>query len=196
MSSLRSSFLLMLVLTVLLGVAYPLSVFAVAQTLFNHRANGSLIERGGKVMGSSLLGQSFESPSYFWGRLSATTPAYNPSASAGSNLSPGNPKLPDAVNARVAALHKADPENKALIPVDLVTASASGLDPHISVASARYQLHRVAKARGMQESAIQALLEKSMESPVFGLLQDPYVNIIKLNMWLDEATKESSKEKR
>ena len=194
--SLRSSFLLLLVLTVLLGGIYPLLVTAIAQTLFNHRANGSLIERDGKVLGSSLLGQEFQEPKYFWGRLSATTPAYNPSASSGSNFNPGNPKLLEAAKARVEALRKADPANKDPVPVDLVTASASGLDPHISLAAVEYQLPRVAGARNMRTEDVQALVDKYVESPDFGLLGTPYINIIKLNLGLDEAKKGAPKEKR
>jgi K+-transporting ATPase ATPase C chain len=186
--SVRPSFALLLLMTLLLGIVYPLAVTVVGQSLFNHRAGGSLIERGGKVMGSSLLGQSFESPKYFWGRLSATTPPYNPAASGGSNLSPNNPKLMDAVNARVEALHDADPANRDPIPVELVTASASGLDPHIGLAAVEYQLPRVAGARNKRTEDIQAIVEKYTETPGFGLFGEPYVNVLKLNMALDEGS--------
>ena len=181
----RSSFLLVGVMTVLLGIVYPLCVTVIGQVVFHDAANGSLIKHGDKVVGSELLGQEFASPKYFWSRISATTPAYNPSASGGSNLGANNPKLMEAVNARVEALHKADPGNKNPIPVDLVTASASGLDPHISVAAAQYQVHRVAKARGIKEDEVKALVGKYTENPLFGLLSDPYVNVVQLNLALD-----------
>ena len=183
--NLRASFTLLLLMTLLLGGAYPLLVTIVGQAVFRHRANGSLIERADAVRGSTLLGQEFTDQAYFWGRLSATTPAYNPSASGGSNFNPGNPKLLEAANARIAALQKADPSNKALIPVDLVTASASGLDPHISIAAMLYQLPRVAKARKMSEDAVRALADKAMERPIAGFGM-AFVNVVKLNMALDE----------
>jgi len=186
MKNLRTAFSLLLILTLLLGGIYPLVVMGFAQTFFHHRAGGSLILRGDRVLGSSLLGQEFTSPKYFWGRLSATTPPYNAAASGASNFSPANPKLLEAVNARIAALKKADPQNKARIPVDLVTASGSGLDPHISHAAADYQIARVAAARGMKESQVKALVEQYTEKPGFGLLGDPYVNVVKLNLALDE----------
>ncbi len=185
-TSLRSAASLLLILTLLLGFVYPLAVMGMAQTFFHHRAEGSLIERGDRVVGSSLLGQEFSDPKYFWGRLSATTPPYNASASSASNFSPANPKLMDAVHARIAALQKADPGNKARIPADLVTASASGLDPHISLAAAHYQAARVAKGRGMKEETVKALVKKYTENPVFGLLGEGYVNVVKLNLALDE----------
>lgn len=186
MKNLRPAISLLLILTFLLGGAYPLAVTAVAQILFHHKANGSLIEKDGKVIGSALLGQQFTDSKYFWGRLSATTPPYNAAASAASNLSPANPELLKAVNGRIAALHKADPGNQALIPVDLVTSSASGLDPDISLDAAYYQLARVAKARGMKEDAVKALVERHIHKPLFGLLGEPYVNAVELNLALDE----------
>jgi len=189
LAALRSSFMLLLVMTVLLGAVYPLAVTVMAQTLFHHRANGSLIERGGKVIGSRWLGQQFESPKYFWGRLSATTPPYNAANSSGSNLNPANSKVIEAANARIAALQKADPDNHARIPVDLVTASASGLDPHISLQAVRYQIHRVARARGMKDDDLQEIVEKYTESQFFGALGGPYVNVLELNIALDDLKK-------
>ena len=184
--NLRTSFTLLLLLTFLLGGVYPILVLGISQTIFTYRANGSLVERADKVLGSSLLGQEFTAPGYFWGRLSATTPTYNPAASSGSNFNPANPKLLEAANLRIAALHKADPDNKALIPVDLVTASASGVDPHISLASMLYQLPRVAKARGMTQDAVKALADKATETPFWEPLGETYVNVMRLNLALDE----------
>jgi K+-transporting ATPase ATPase C chain len=194
--ALRSSFMLIAVMTVLLGAVYPLTVMAVAQTMFHHKANGSLIERGGMVVGSHWLGQQFESPKYFWGRLSATTPPYNAANSSGSNFSPANPKLLEAANARIAALRQVDPQNHARIPVDLVTSSASGLDPHISLSSALYQLHRVAQLRGLKDEEMHAFIERYTERPFFGLLGRPYVNILELNFALDDLAKGEGKEIR
>ena len=184
--SLRASFTLLLLMTLLLGVIYPLIITGIAQTMFVYRSNGSLIERADKVRGSNLLGQEFTSPGYFWGRLSATTPAYNPAASAGSNLNPGNPKWLELANARISALHKLDPKNTAPVPIDLVTASASGVDPHISIEAMQYQLPRVARIRGVSEETIQSLVAKATEKPLFGLFCDPYINVVKLNLAMDE----------
>jgi K+-transporting ATPase ATPase C chain len=186
MKHFRIALVLSLLLSFLVGFVYPLLVMGVAQVFFPHHANGSLIERNGKVIGSSLLGQEFSDPQYFWGRLSATTPPYNAAASGASNFSPANPKLLEAVNARVAALKQADPQNKARIPVDLVTASGSGLDPHISIAAAEYQAGRVARTRGMKEEIVKALIKKHTETAGFGLLGDAYVNVVNLNLALDE----------
>jgi len=185
-ASIRAPIVLLLVLCVLLGFAYPLLVMGAAQTFFPHKANGSLITRGGKVIGSTLLGQEFSDPKYFWGRLSATTPPYNAAASGASNFSPANPKLLEAANARIAALQQADPKNKVRIPVELVTASASGLDPHISLAAADYQLPRVARTRHMKEEDVASLVKKYTENPGLGLLGTKYVNVVKLNLALDE----------
>ena len=147
---LRPALTLLILLTVLTGLVYPLAVTGLAQAVFPHQANGSLLERGGKPIGSSLIGQNFTSPKYFWGRPSATAPqAYNGTGSSGSNLGPSNPALTDAAKQRIAALQAADPDNHAPIPVDLVTASGSGLDPEISPAAAQYQLSRVARTRGL-----------------------------------------------
>ena len=187
--SLRSSVCLLVIMTILLGGVYPLVVTGFSQTIFAYRANGSLIERADKFVGSSLLGQQFDNPKYFWGRLSATTPAYNPSASSGSNFNPANPKLLETANARIAALQKADPHNKARIPVDLVTASASGLDPNISIEAMHYQLARVAKARGLKEEAVEALAAKATVAPFLGIFGSAYINVLKLNLALDESSK-------
>jgi K+-transporting ATPase ATPase C chain len=174
------------VLTLLTGVAYPLLVSGVALA-FPEKATGSLIVKDGRVVGSSLIGQPFEDPKHFWSRLSATTPgAYNAASSAGSNLGPTNEALTKAAKARVDALMAADPENKAPIPVDLVTSSASGLDPHISPAAAEYQVHRVAKARGISEERVRALVAKHTEGRDLGFLGEPRVDVLPLNLELDE----------
>ncbi|MDE3016685.1 MAG: potassium-transporting ATPase subunit KdpC [Pseudomonadota bacterium] len=184
----RASFGLVLLMTLLLGGAYPLAVMGVARALFHHKANGSLIEKDGKVVGSELLGQQFDSPKYFWGRLSATTPPYNAAASGGSNFSPANPALLAAANARLKALQQADPGQRARVPVDLVTASGSGIDPHISLKAAQYQLPRVARARRMKEEDVRAIMEKYVERPGFGLIGAPYVNVVRLNLALDRES--------
>jgi K+-transporting ATPase ATPase C chain len=183
---LRPSLVLFLALTLLTGIAYPLIVTGLAETLFPAQAHGSLILKDGKAVGSALIGQSFSDPAHFWGRPSATGPmANNAAASSGSNQGPMNPALADAVKARVAALREADPSNKAAIPVDLVTASASGLDPHISLAAAQYQLGRVAAARKLPPQAVQALIDQHTQRPFLGLLGEPGVNVLQLNLALD-----------
>ncbi len=185
-NTLRPALVVFLVLTLLTGIAYPLLVNGLAQTLFPSQAHGSLILREGKPVGSTLIGQSFSSPGHFWGRPSATGPmANNAAASSGSNLGPMNPALTDAVKARVAALRAADPSNTAAIPVDLVTASASGLDPHISLAAAQYQLGRVARERKLSTEAAQLLIDQSTQRPLLGLLGEPVVNVLQLNLALD-----------
>lgn len=182
----RPAFVLLGVLTLVTGVAYPLVVTGAAQALFPDQAAGSLIQREGKPVGSSLIGQNFSDPKNFWGRPSATGPMpYNASASSGSNQGPLNPALVDAVKGRVEALKAADPGNTAPVPVDLVTASSSGLDPHISPAAARYQAGRVARARGMALDKVQTLVDQQTESPLMGLLGEPRVNVLKLNLALD-----------
>ena len=187
---LRPLFVTFVALTVLTGVAYPVLVTALAQTLFPHQANGSLIEQGGKTVGSSLIGQNFADPGHFWGRLSATTPQpYNASNSGGSNLGPTNPALLDAVKGRVDALHAADPGNAAPIPVDLVTASASGLDPHISTAAARYQIARVAKARKLAPEALDQLVAQHTQTPLWGFFGEAQVNVLELNLALEQLGK-------
>jgi K+-transporting ATPase ATPase C chain len=168
-------------------VIYPAVVTALAQLLFPHQANGSLItDATGKKTGSSLIGQPFSSPGHFWGRPSATGPfPYNAGASSGSNLGPTNPALMDAVKARIEALKAADPDNKAPVPVDLITASGSGLDPHISPAAADYQINRVAKARNMQPEKLRTLVDANTESRQWGFLGEPRVNVLTLNLALD-----------
>jgi len=179
---------MLVVLTALTGVAYPLLVTGVAQLAFPHQANGTLIESGGKAVGSALIGQPFSDPKYFWSRPSATSPQpYNAMASSGSNLGPRNPALADAVKDRIKALRDADPDNKAPVPVDLVTASGSGLDPDISVAAAAFQVHRVAKARGFAEDRIGALVEANTSGRTLGVLGEPRVNVLALNLALDRA---------
>ena len=177
---------MLVMLTVLTGVAYPLLVTGVAQLVFPRQANGSLVESGGKTVGSTLIGQPFSDPKYFWSRPSATSPQpYNAMASSGSNLGPRNPALADAVKDRIKALRDADPDNRAPVPVDLVTASGSGLDPEISVAAANFQVHRVAKARGLAEDKVSALVAANTSGPTFGILGEPRVNVLALNQALD-----------
>jgi K+-transporting ATPase ATPase C chain len=172
--------------TLLTGVIYPLVVTGIAQAVFPHQANGSLIVRDGKALGSELIGQPFDDPRYFWGRLSATSPyPYNAAASSGSNLGPSNPALLDAVKARIAALKAADPQNTLPIPVDLVTASGSGLDPDISIAAALYQIPRVARTRGMSVESVRALVDQYTKKRQLGDLGEPRVNVLELNLALD-----------
>jgi K+-transporting ATPase ATPase C chain len=183
---LKPALVLFVLLTVLTGVVYPLAVTVVAQTVFARQANGSLVFRGTDVAGSALIGQPFDDPKYFWGRLSATAPfAYNAAASSGSNLGPLNPALVDAVKARVDALRAADPDNHAPVPVDLATASGSGLDPHVSPAAAHWQVPRVARARGLDPATIDALVTRDTEGRQWGFLGEPRVNVLALNLALD-----------
>ncbi len=185
---LRPALTLFVLLSALTGVLYPLAVTGVGQGLFPRQAAGSLIEVGGKTVGSELIGQSFSSPRYFWGRPSATAPmANNATGSSGSNQGPTNPALVDAVKARVEALKAADPDNRAPVPVDLVSASASGLDPHISMAAARYQAARVARERGLPVEAVQRLIQANTEARDLAVLGEPRVNVLKLNLALDKA---------
>ena len=178
---------MLVALTVLTGVVYPLVTWGVAQAVFRDGANGSLATRDGKTVASRLIGQPFSDPRYFWSRPSATSPQpYNGGASSGSNLGPRNPALADAVADRVKALRDADPGNTAPVPVDLVTASASGLDPHISVAAAEYQVGRVAKARGIAPEAVRKLVVENTEGRTFGILGEPRVNVLTLNLALDK----------
>jgi len=186
-AQLRPAIVILALFTLLTGVLYPLAVTGLAQALFPRQANGSLIERNGQVIGSELIGQAFDNPRYFWGRLSATAPfPYNAAASSGSNLGPTNPALEVAVKTRIDALQKADPGNTQSIPVDLVTASGSGLDPHISVAAALYQVPRVARERGLSEEQVRSLVSAHTDGRTFGFLGEPRVNVLKLNLALDE----------
>lgn len=185
MTTLRPALVLLTGLTLLTGVAYPLVVTGVAQVAFPHKANGSLIVDAKGVRGSELIGQPFDDPKYFWSRLSATSPAYNGGASSGSNLGPLNPALKEAVKTRVAALRSADPSNQSPIPVDLVTASGSGLDPHLSPAAALYQVRRVASKRGLAEERVRQLVQEHIESRELGVLGEPKVNVLELNLALD-----------
>jgi K+-transporting ATPase ATPase C chain len=183
---LRPALVLFILLTLITGVAYPLVVTGIAKTVFAEQAAGSLITREGKTVGSSLIGQNFSDPKHFWGRPSATGPMpYNATASSGSNQGPLNPALTDAVKSRVEALRAADPGNMAPVPVDLVTASASGLDPHISLAAARYQAGRVAKARGLAPEKVLGIVGAQTENPLFGLIGETQVNVLKLNIALN-----------
>jgi K+-transporting ATPase ATPase C chain len=182
----RSAIVMLLLMTVLTGVAYPLVVTGLAQVLFPSQANGSLIVKDGKPIGSTLIGQSYDDPKYFWGRPSATSPQpNNGTSSSGSNLGPTNPALTDAVKQRIDALHAADPGNTAAVPVDLVTASGSGLDPEISPAAAAYQVSRVAKVRGLSESQVRAMVSMATTGRQFGMLGEPRVNVLQLNLALD-----------
>jgi K+-transporting ATPase ATPase C chain len=186
LKELRVAFIMLVVMTILTGLVYPVIVTGIAQGVFSSKASGSLIERDGKAIGSELIGQPFGDPKYFWSRPSATSPyPYNASASGGSNQGPLNPALAEAVEGRIKALHEADPDNKAPVPVDLVTASASGLDPHISPAAADYQVGRVAKARGLAPEKVRALVAEQTEERQLGFLGEPRVNVLKLNLALD-----------
>lgn len=186
-NQLRSALVLLGLLTLITGVLYPLAITAVAQVVFPDQANGSLIKRDGQIIGSGLIGQSFDAPHYFWGRPSATnsTP-YNAAASAGSNDGPLSPALTVRVQGRIAALRAADPDLTGPIPVDLVTASASGLDPHISPAAAFVQVPRVARSRGLDEAVVRELVADHIEDRQFGMLGEPRVNVLKLNLGLDD----------
>ena len=184
---LRPVLVLFAALTVVTGIVYPVVVTAIGQAVFPHQANGSLIEKDGKAVGSELIGQQFDAPGYFWGRLSATSPnPYNAQNSGGSNLGPTNPALADEVKGRLSALHDADPSNTLPVPVDLVTSSASGLDPEISPAAAEYQAARVAKARGLTASQVEALIARNTSGRQLGVLGEARVNVLKLNLALDQ----------
>ncbi|WP_066734682.1 potassium-transporting ATPase subunit KdpC [Cupriavidus sp. D384] len=175
-------------LSIVTGLLYPGVVTGIARTLFPHQAAGSLIVQNGRTIGSELIGQPFSDPKYFWGRLSATAPMpYYGAASVGSNLGPANPALTDAAKARIDALRAADPDNQAPVPVDLVTASGSGLDPQISPAAARYQAARVARVRGLPVERVESLIAANTEAPALGVLGEPGVNVLKLNLALDAA---------
>ena len=184
---LRPAIVLFALLSVLTGIIYPLIITAVANVAFPDEASGSLMMRDGRPVGSQLIGQSFSEPEYFWSRPSATAPQpYNGASSGGSNLGPLNPALTDAVKTRIQALQAADPLNKAPVPVDLVTASGSGLDPHISAAAAQYQIARVARARRLDLWAVQALVSSHTQGRLWGVFGEPRVNVLELNLALDE----------
>ena len=183
---LRPTLVMFVLISALTGLLYPLAVTGVARSAFPSQAAGSLVVRDGVTVGSTLIGQNFSDPAHFWGRLSATTPMpYNGASSGGSNLGPSNPALVEAVKARIAALREADPGNTAAVPVDLVTASASGLDPHISPAAARYQAPRVARLRQVPVEQVLQLIDAHTESDWWGLMGEPRVNVLALNLALD-----------
>lgn len=191
----RPVLVLFVALTGITGVLYPLVVTAIAQRLFAPQAGGSLVYEGGRVVGSALVGQPFADPRHFWGRPSATTPfPYDAAASSGSNLGPSNPGLHGAVRSRVEALRSADPGASAAVPVDLVTASGSGLDPHVSPAAALHQVSRVARARGLPEARVRALVEAGIEGRTFGVLGERRVNVLLLNLALDREAARGSGE--
>jgi K+-transporting ATPase ATPase C chain len=188
-SQFRAAVFVFVALTIVTGVAYPVLVTVMAQVVFPHQANGSLIEVNGKVVGSQLIGQQFDDTEYFWSRPSATSPAYNAVASTGSNFGPTNPAQLTAVDDRVKAFRKAHPDQSGPVPVDLVTASGSGLDPHISPAAAEYQVSRVATARGLSVETVRDLVAKHTNGRQLGVLGEPGVNVLDLNMALDNLEK-------
>jgi len=191
MEQLRPALASFVLFTVLTGIVYPLAVTGIAQAVFPAQANGSVIVKDGKAVGSRLIGQPFDDPKYFWSRLSATSPqAYNGTASSGSNYGPLNDAFVDAVHGRVDALKAADPTNTLPIPVDLVTASGSGLDPHVSPAAARYQIGRVARVRGLPEGTVAALVDRHTSGRQWGVLGEPVVNVLELNLALDAVSPE------
>ncbi|MBK6741833.1 MAG: potassium-transporting ATPase subunit KdpC [Hydrogenophilales bacterium] len=192
LNELKPALLMLAVFTVITGGVYPLVVTGIAQGGFPHQANGTLIEHDGKVVGSELIGQPYTDPKYFWGRPSATGPVpYNAGASSGSNLGPLNPALEEAVKARIEALKAADPSQTAPIPVDLVTASASGLDPEISPAAAAWQAPRIARLRGLPLESVRGLVEKHTQDRQFGVLGEARVNVLQLNLALDAERQKS-----
>jgi K+-transporting ATPase ATPase C chain len=186
---LRQSVVTLVALGVIVGAIYPLAITGISQAFFSHKAGGSMIVQDAKIVGSELIGEPFSDPGYFWSRPSATTPVpYNAAASAGSNLGPTNPVLLKVVEERIQALHAADPGNTEAVPVDLVTSSASGLDPHISPAAAEYQVERVARARGLTIDVVRALVAEHTEGRQWGILGEPRVNVLELNLALDALT--------
>ena len=181
----KQAILIFIALSIITGIIYPLFITGIAQVFFRNQANGSLIYQNGKPVGSALIGQAFNDPRYFWGRISATSPVFfNAASSSGSNLGPTNPALVEAVKARIKALKSAEPSSS-LIPVDLVTSSASGLDPHISLAAAYYQAPRIARLRGLSQDTIKVLITKHASGRLFGLIGEPVVNVLELNLALD-----------
>jgi potassium-transporting ATPase KdpC subunit len=186
-SQLRPAIVAIAVFVLLTGILYPLLITGVSQAIFPRQANGSMLVRHNHDVGSQLIGQQFDDPKYFWGRLSATQPfPYNAASSKGSNLGPSNPALIEEVDRRIAELKAADPQNELPIPIDLVTSSGSGLDPDISVAAALYQIHRVARARGLSEAVVRTLVDYFTRRPQLGLFGEPRVNVLELNLALDE----------
>jgi len=186
----RTSLMSLLLFTVLTGIIYPMAVTGIAQAIFPRQANGSIITKNNKAVGSELIGQQSNDPKFFWGRLSATTPyPYNGGSSSGSNLGPNNPDLMKAVQARIDALRAADPGNNAKIPVDLVTASASGLDPHVSTAAAQFQIRRVAAARRLDDAMVRDIVARNTAGRWLGVIGEPVVNVLELNLALDELNK-------
>jgi K+-transporting ATPase ATPase C chain len=185
----RAALVVLSVMTVLTGGLYPLLITGIAQAAFPREANGSLVVQGDRILGSERIGQPFDDPRYFWGRISATAPTYNAQSSTGSNLGPTNPALLDEVKGRVDALHEADPEAPSDVPVDLVTSSGSGLDPDISPAAAEYQVRRVAKARGISEARVRALVAEHTLARQLFVLGEPRVNVLALDLALDGAAR-------
>jgi K+-transporting ATPase ATPase C chain len=195
-SEIRPALLLLLVMTVLTGLVYPLAITGIAQVAFPRQANGSLIVRDGRVVGSSWIGQTFTAPGYFWGRLSATAPPYNAGASSGSNYGPLHPSLAEAARARIDALRAADPQATGPVPVDLVTASGSGLDPHISPAAAEFQVRRVAAARGLDPEVVRRAIADHTTPRFLGVIGEPTVNVLELNLALDDLRGPMSYDRR
>ena len=186
----KPAILIFLILTVVTGIVYPLFVTGIAQVFFHDQANGSLIYRNNRPVGSTLIGQEFNDPKYFWGRISATSPVpFNAAASSGSNFGPSNPALIDAVKARIKALKDLDQDNTNSIPVDLVTSSASGLDPHISLAAAYYQVPRVARSRGLSQDVVKNIVKQHTAGRLLGVIGEPVVNVLEANLALDEYKK-------
>ena len=186
----KQAILIFIVLSIITGIIYPLFITGIAQVFFRSQANGSLIYRNGKPVGSILIGQAFNEPKYFWGRISATSSVFfNAASSSGSNLGPSNPALVEAVKTRIKALRVADPDNTSPIPVDLVTSSASGLDPHISLGAAYYQAARIARLRGLSQDSIKILITKHTSGRLFGFIGEPVVNVLELNLALDAYKK-------
>jgi K+-transporting ATPase ATPase C chain len=191
---LRPAFISFILLTVITGILYPLAVTGIAQTFFKDRANGSLIFENGRPLGSSLIGQPFEDPKYLWGRPSATSPVpFNAASSSGSNAGSMNSNFLNTVQARIKSLHDADPGNKTPIPVELVTASGSGLDPHISPAAAEYQIPRIARARKITEAEVRAMIHRHTQERLFGIIGEPVVNVLKVNLQLDRGKSDERK---